>query len=134
MQQYNLFCHNRKINTKEYKVITKLGKQYNYLTESIKEGYCSYCKTFVILHTWQSSYNGKDFYNEYRGKAAKKFLKNVIQKQKCYQEEQVDKRYYLNYREYGKTNDGNIKKCYSNFNSLRLGMIDPDKGLDFFAA
>lgn len=129
-----LQCHRRTVkNIKEYKIISKDGKKYGYLSEYMFEGTCSVCGNLVILHCWEAS-DGKKYKEEHRKGQADKFLKKVSQKEQRFKGQNVDKRLYFFYREYGNTSEGCKKKCHSNISTLKLGLIDPDKGLDFFAA
>jgi hypothetical protein len=129
-----LVCHDRPVEVVEKRVISNDGIQYNYFSEFVLEGNCSVCGNLFIIHFWEA-YNGK-FYLEMKNQKAEKFKKRIRHKEDRFQEQHVDRRGYLYYREYGKKADGNRKKCHSNLNTVKLGLIDPDQGLnkDFYAA
>lgn len=123
-----LTCHDREIRPKESKIITSVGKEFGYLQEFLLEGHCTHCNTLILVHLFLT-YDGMHHYTEYRGKKAIRFLSKVLQKDKIYKAKKPDYRMYLNYSEYGK-----VKKCYSNLSSMKMGLRDPEEGLDFFAA
>ena len=119
-----LICHDRKHKSKEYAVITNEGKQYNFLSESIKIAQCNHCNTLLVLHIYET-YEGETIKKLYRGKKAKRFIHKIIQKHKTYKSKQIDHRPYLLYNEYGNEN----KKCYSNLSGMKLGKEDTYQGL-----
>lgn len=91
---------------------------------------CPVCGHKVLNVVRVDAFNSVSSFRKINSKAQKLFekLKNSI----LYEENKhkfsviSGSNFYLNYNEYGKK-----KKCYSNLSSLKLGLFDNSKGLEF---
>lgn len=121
-------CHNREQKAKIYQIVPDENLVSSEFIVYLEK--CSICgKPSIEVHKFDI-WNKKISISRVKSKSIHSFLKQIIIIRECRSIGNKlptgAKRFFLNCSVFGK-----VEKCYQNLSTLKIGLIDPDSGLNY---